>query len=45
MNVLVEIKQSVRVEQISNSKRIGSFAALPYYKARTLDSVVVVNDL
>ena len=28
MNVLVEIKQSVRVEQISNSKRIGSFAAL-----------------
>mgnify|MGYP001330879838 CR=1 FL=1 len=29
MNVLVEIKQSVRVEQISNSKHIGSFAALP----------------
>ena len=28
MNVLVEIKQSVRVEQISNSKHIGSFAAL-----------------
>ena len=28
VNILVEIKQSVRVEHISNSKHIGRFAAL-----------------